>query len=57
MVCSVLRLSADKGTVDLMGALEKEFGKKITTRNWNTVLKIIKSSGEAELTDFFCAQV
>lgn len=42
MVCSVLRLSADKGTVDLMGAIEKEFGKKVTTRNWNTVLKIIK---------------
>lgn len=27
-------------TVDYMSFLEKEFGKNITTRNWNTVLKI-----------------
>jgi uncharacterized protein (DUF1697 family) len=41
-VCSVLRLSENKRTVDLMEALEKEFGKNITTRNWNTVEKIAK---------------
>jgi len=41
-VCSVLRLSPEKGTVDLMGAIEKEFGKNVTTRNWNTVEKITK---------------
>jgi len=25
-----------------MGAIEKEFGKNVTTRNWNTVEKITK---------------
>jgi uncharacterized protein (DUF1697 family) len=29
-------------TPDAMMILEKEFGKNITTRNWNTVLKILK---------------
>ena len=41
-VCSVLRLSPEVGTVDLMGVLEKEFGKNVTTRNWNTLTKIAK---------------
>ena len=45
MICSVVRRSADKGTVDFMSALEKKFGKKVTTRNWNTVVKIIKNAG------------
>jgi uncharacterized protein (DUF1697 family) len=39
-VCSVIQLSSDKGTVDLMSFIEKEFGKNSTTRNWNTVIKI-----------------
>lgn len=39
-VCSVLILSPERGSVDLMNNLAKEFGKDITTRNWNTVLKI-----------------
>jgi uncharacterized protein (DUF1697 family) len=40
-VVSVLDL--DKGgTIDAMAILEKEFGKQITTRNWNTVEKIHK---------------
>lgn len=30
------------GTLDAMDFLEKEFGKNITTRNWNTVIKIVK---------------
>ena len=42
-ICSVLDLSRGKGTVDAMAVLEKEFGKKVTTRNWNTVLKVVKS--------------
>jgi uncharacterized protein (DUF1697 family) len=29
-----------KGTVDAMAILETEFGKGITTRNWNTVQKV-----------------
>lgn len=38
-VVSALDLSKCK-TVDAMNVLEKLFGKNITTRNWNTVLKI-----------------
>ncbi len=40
-VCSILTLSPDTGTVDLMQFLEKQFGKKITTRNWNTIQKLL----------------
>ncbi len=38
-VFSVLDLSFT-GTPDAMNALEKEFGKDVTTRNWNTIKKI-----------------
>lgn len=38
-VFSVLDLDKTQ-SVDAMKILEKEFGKNITTRNWNTVLKI-----------------
>jgi uncharacterized protein (DUF1697 family) len=40
---TVLTLSDTQGTTDMMKELEKEFGKRITTRNWNTVLKIAQS--------------
>ncbi len=40
-VCSVLTLSPKANTVKAMDILEKEFGKNITTRNWNTVMKLI----------------
>lgn len=40
-VYSVLDLSKGKGTVDSMKFLEKEFGKDVTTRNWNTVAKLV----------------
>lgn len=39
-VVGVLTLTPKSGTVDLMAVLEKEFGKDITTRNWNTILKV-----------------
>jgi uncharacterized protein (DUF1697 family) len=39
-VCSVLVVTPDRGSVDAMGILEKEYGKNVTTRNWNTVVKI-----------------
>ena len=39
-VCSVLTLSPDRNSVDLMKIIEKEWGKNVTTRNWNTILKI-----------------
>lgn len=41
-ICSVLTLSPERNTTDIMNILEKEWGKNITTRNWNTVLKIAK---------------
>ncbi len=41
-VISVLTVTADRGSVDAMGIIEKEFGKSVTTRNWNTVLKLAK---------------
>lgn len=40
-VILVITVSAKIGTTDAMKILEKEFGKKITTRNWNTVQKIV----------------
>ncbi len=40
MVYSVLDVSQTKST-DAMNVLEKIFGKQITTRNWNTLLKIV----------------
>lgn len=39
-VCSVLVLSPTSRTVDSMSILEKTFGNNITTRNWNTVVKL-----------------
>lgn len=41
-VCSVLTLSPAWGTTDLMTLLEKEFGRGVTTRNWNTISKIVR---------------
>ncbi len=38
---SVLVVSGERGTVDAMGIIEKEFGKRVTTRNWNTVEKML----------------
>lgn len=43
-VFSVLTLSRDRRTVDAMKILETEFGKKVTTRNWNTIGRILKAS-------------
>jgi uncharacterized protein (DUF1697 family) len=41
-LCSVVEVSANGGTSDLMKVLEKQFGRKITTRTWNTVERIGK---------------
>jgi uncharacterized protein (DUF1697 family) len=38
-VYSVLTLEEGARTVDLMAVLEKEYGKGVTTRNWNTIQK------------------
>src|SRR5262249_53213795 len=39
-VCSVVTLLPNRATPEVMTILDKEFGKEITTRNWNTVVKI-----------------
>jgi uncharacterized protein (DUF1697 family) len=41
-VCSVLTLSQNSNTTNLMSILEKEFGREITTRNWNTITRLLK---------------
>jgi uncharacterized protein (DUF1697 family) len=43
-ICSALTLSPDSRTTELMGVLEREFGPKITTRNWNTITRILETS-------------
>jgi uncharacterized protein (DUF1697 family) len=40
-VFSVVDLSMGKGTPEAMAMLEKEYGSGVTTRNWNTVLKLL----------------
>lgn len=40
-ILSVLDLSTSR-TTKAMDDLEKNFGKEITTRNWNTIVKIVK---------------
>jgi hypothetical protein len=40
-VLSVVTLTPKRGTTEAMSILEKEFGKSITTRNWNTIAKIL----------------
>jgi uncharacterized protein (DUF1697 family) len=43
-VLSVLTVSPESRTTDLMTVLEKEFGRKVTTRNWNTITKLLETS-------------
>ncbi|OGD21240.1 MAG: hypothetical protein A2W03_10635 [Candidatus Aminicenantes bacterium RBG_16_63_16] len=43
-VFSVVDLSKGKGTTEAMNILEKEFGSDVTTRNWNTILKILEQT-------------
>jgi uncharacterized protein (DUF1697 family) len=40
-ICSVITITPGKNTTDLMGFLERVFGKEITTRNWNTIKKLV----------------
>lgn len=42
-VLTVINLAPGWGTTELMAWLEKEFGPDVTTRNWNTVTKIVGS--------------
>jgi len=41
-VCIALTLSRTSGTPELMSYLDKALGRTVTTRNWNTVAKILK---------------
>jgi uncharacterized protein (DUF1697 family) len=41
-ICSVVELSPNRGTPDLMRFIEKEFGQSVTTRTWNTITRIGK---------------
>jgi uncharacterized protein (DUF1697 family) len=43
-VFSMLTLTPSYKTNDLMTLLDKTFGKKVTTRNWNTVAAILKGA-------------
>lgn len=40
---STLVLSPTNSTVDVMTFLTKEFGKNISTRNWNTIARILEA--------------
>lgn len=39
-ICTVITVSPERNTTDMMKIIETEFGKQVTTRNWNTVVKV-----------------
>jgi uncharacterized protein (DUF1697 family) len=41
-IVSILVISEKVKTTEAMNILEKEYGKRVTTRNWNTVLKLCR---------------
>jgi uncharacterized protein (DUF1697 family) len=47
IICWVAYLTPTRNSADCMSTIEKEFGKKVTTRNWNTILKIAMASDKA----------
>jgi uncharacterized protein (DUF1697 family) len=40
-VLTAIELAPGWGTTELMRLLEKTFGREVTTRNWNTILKLV----------------
>ncbi len=42
-ICSVALLSPTRQSTGLLSFLEKEFGRDITTRNWSTITRLVKS--------------
>lgn len=42
-ICSILNDQPGVGAVHLMSAIEKEFGRNVTTRTWNTIIRILKT--------------
>lgn len=52
-LASVVVLSPGIGTTDLMTALDKQLGRKATTRNWNTLEKLLageQTANSSQLT-------
>lgn len=43
-LANVIDTSEDRGTIDMMADLDKQYGKGITTRNWNTIGRILKAA-------------
>lgn len=43
-IFSVVTISDRRGTVDAMGFLEKTWGREVTTRNWNTIQRIVRAA-------------
>jgi hypothetical protein len=43
---NVIDISEDRGTIEMMAELDRQHGKEITTRNWNTIQRILKASRE-----------
>ena len=41
---SALTVVPDRRNVNMMKVLEDTFGKKVTTRNWNTALRVLKTA-------------
>ncbi len=39
-ICTFVELSTERGTPELMRAVDQEYGRQVTTRSWNTILKI-----------------
>lgn len=42
-VCSVVTITDSTSTPDLMAFIDKQFGKRSTTRNWNTIQKVLEA--------------
>ncbi len=42
VVCSVLYERPGTGAAGLMGAIEGELGRNVTTRSWNTVVRLVR---------------
>lgn len=42
-VCTAITLSQNFGTIEFMALLEKRFGPGITTRTWNTIVRLTEA--------------
>jgi uncharacterized protein (DUF1697 family) len=42
-ILSVVTPASGAGSVDLMRILDQKFGKEITTRNWQTILRVVRA--------------